>query len=426
MKKSILFIVIFLLCSAIFAQQKYALVIGNANYKDIPSLKNPVNDANDMEAALKSLGFDVTKILNGNLDKMEEGIGNLKRSLSASNNSYGLFYYAGHGVQSNGENYLIPLDANIQSENHLRQRAVSVQFVLDELNDAKNEFNAIILDACRDNPFSWNRSTSRGLSAINRQPTGSIIMYATAAGQIASDGEGRNGIFTQYLLINLKTPELDVNEVFRRTMAAVERATGNTQRPTILNQYSGQAYFGSKPSTLPASANNGYYNVGDTGPAGGIIFYKKAARSDGWQYLEVAPVETEFNNIEWGAYNTDVSGTLRDLGKGKSNTQIITNFLRRNNQSGAALMCTQLNYGGYNDWYLPSIEELRWLYQNLWKDKKLGDFKGTRYWSSTQFNESDVWYFVFNFVFSLNGGAGRESHSYTKQDKLSVRAVRAF
>jgi len=112
MKKPILLFAIFLIAQALFAQQKYALVIGNANYAGIGTLKNPVNDANAMEAALKSLGFnDVIKVLNGNQSQMLTAVDNFKRKLSSSANAYGFFYYAGHGIQYNGVNYLIPVNA---------------------------------------------------------------------------------------------------------------------------------------------------------------------------------------------------------------------------------------------------------------------------------------------------------------------------
>jgi uncharacterized caspase-like protein len=213
--------VLFFLAAALsFAQQKYALVIGNGNYTNITKLNNPVNDANDMEAALKSLGFTVDKLLNANLDQMERAIGQLKNRLGASKNTYGFLFYAGHGVQSGADNFLIPVDANIPSENYLRTRTLSVQTMLDELNDAGNELNVVVLDSCRDNPFSWRRSTSRGLTVVSSPPANSIIVYATRAGSTAADGEGRNGLFTSHLLNNLKTPGLEVTEVFRRAGAS--------------------------------------------------------------------------------------------------------------------------------------------------------------------------------------------------------------
>jgi hypothetical protein len=247
---------VFLLCAALFlslggpaayAQQKYALVIGNGAYTNVTRLNNPVNDARDMKAALESLGFTVDLVVNGALDQMESAAMRLKSRLSAAQNSYGFFFYAGHAVQSGSENYLIPVDANIQSENFLRQKAVSMQAVLGELNDAGNALNIVVLDACRDNPFSWKRSGSRGLRVVSDQPADSIIVYATSAGNTANDNpSGRNGFFTTYLLANLKTPGLSVQELFNRTGADVRRASGGKQIPAIYSQYFETAYLGGR------------------------------------------------------------------------------------------------------------------------------------------------------------------------------------
>ena len=246
-----------LLPAAIFAQQsqdsstatpkKFALVIGNSNYRGLTPLDNPVNDATDMSAVLAALGFDVDRILDGTLQQMQDGVTNFKDNLGKDHGSYGFFFYAGHGIQSNGENYLIPVDANIPSESYLPSRALAVQAMLDELNYANNALNVIVLDACRDNPFGWSRSASRGLAIVNGQPADSIIVYATSAGKKAADGDGRNGLFTSYLLENLMTPGLDVNEVFRLTGADVSDASNKDQVPAIYNQFFGTAYLGDIP-----------------------------------------------------------------------------------------------------------------------------------------------------------------------------------
>ena len=247
--KHIFTLLLFLLTVTVFPQQKFALVIGNGNYANITKLSNPVNDASDMADTLQGLGFTVDKLLNGTQDQMVNAIMRLKNRLSVSNDSYGVLFYAGHGIQSNGENYLIPVDANIPGENFLRNRAVAVQEMLDELNDAGNEFNMVILDACRDNPFGWSRGGARGLTIVTRQPADSIIVYATSAGSTASDGTGRNGLFTGYLLQNIKIPGLEVTEMLRRTNADVARASDNQQRPAVYNQFYGIAYLGTKPET---------------------------------------------------------------------------------------------------------------------------------------------------------------------------------
>ncbi|MDR0561396.1 MAG: SUMF1/EgtB/PvdO family nonheme iron enzyme [Spirochaetaceae bacterium] len=251
MKRFFAVAVFFCALAGAYAQEKYALVIGNGAYT-AGALRNTINDANDMEAVLKSMDWTVEKILNGSRDQMEDAVIRLKSRLLRSRNSYGFFYYSGHGVQSNGENYLIPVDETINSENLLRQRAMSAQFMLDELNDAGNALNVIVLDACRDFPAAWTKSANKGLAVASRQPAESIIIYATSAGSTASDGEGRNGLFTAYLLNNMKiVPALEVAELFRRTMGDVARASGNKQRPAMYSQFSGIAYLGRAPAPQP-------------------------------------------------------------------------------------------------------------------------------------------------------------------------------
>ena len=261
MKKNLIFIflilVILLPPSVLFAQQdedaaeeqlqKYALVIGNGAYTNLTPLANPANDASDIAAVLEYLGFSVDKVINGNLEQMEDAVMRLRDNLGSVENGYGFFFYAGHGVQSGGENFLIPVNANIPGENFLRNRAMSVQQVLDDLNDARNGLNVVVLDACRDNPFGWSRSGTRGLSIVTRQPADSIIVYATSAGQRASDGDGRNGLFTSQLINNLATPGIDVSEVFRRTGQDVAKVSNNNQVPAIYSQFFGTAFLGDVP-----------------------------------------------------------------------------------------------------------------------------------------------------------------------------------
>jgi hypothetical protein len=126
--------------------------------------------------------------------------------------------------------------------------------MMDELNDAGNELNIVVLDACRDNPFGWARSGSRGLTVLSNQPANSIVVYATSAGATAADGAGRNGLFTEHLLANLKTPGLEVSEVFRLAGAAVSQASGRQQIPAVYNQFYGTAYLGTRPASTPVPA----------------------------------------------------------------------------------------------------------------------------------------------------------------------------
>jgi formylglycine-generating enzyme required for sulfatase activity len=225
------------------SSSRYALVIGNSNYSDLGSLKNPENDAKDMAATLGSIGFTVKLLLDADLILMETEVERLKTNLSQRADSIGFFYYAGHGVQSQGSNYLIPADARILGENYLRVKALALQTVLDNLNDSRNALNIVVLDACRDNPYSWARSGTRGLSIVGTQPSGSIVVYATSAGSTAQDGAGKNGVFTAELLKHLGVPGVDINDVFKRTGAGVQSSTNGKQVPAIYNQFFGTTYL---------------------------------------------------------------------------------------------------------------------------------------------------------------------------------------
>jgi hypothetical protein len=422
MKKITLMFFVLLPIVNIVAQQKYALVIGNGNYVHTTRLNNPVNDANDMATTLQNLGFTVDKVLNGTQDQMVSAIVRLKNRLSVSRNSYGFLFYAGHGVQSNGENYLIPVDANIPTENFLRNRTVSVQEMLDELNDAGNELNVVVLDACRDNPFSWKRSSTRGLTIIGQQPADSIIVYATSAGSTAADGTGRNGLFTNHLLNNLKIPGLEITELFRRTGADVARVSNNQQRPAVYNQFYGTAYLGSRStmSIQPTPApTERIYRIGDIGPAGGIIFYDKGNSSGGWRYLEAAPSETDrVDRATFAATSSYGEITDRAFGAGLRNTRIYLEKLRINNITGntAPQICDTLAINSYNDWYLPSLDELLRMYTIL-RDNRNADFQSSAYWTSTcETNGSAL------FVDFSNG----RTRTGTWTETLRIRACRRF
>ncbi len=270
------------IASPLHAQQnsaRYALVIGNWNYTELGYLKNPRNDAEDMAAALKDLGFDVTTLLDASLVTMEESIERLEEKLSSSSEAIGLFYYAGHGVQSEGINYLIPSDARIPSDTYLKTKALSLQSVLDNLRKAHNKLNIVIIDACRDNPYQWARSGTRGLSVVNSQPVGSIVVFATSAGDIALDGDGRNGVFTGELLKYLKTPGIDVMDVFRRTGAGVQKVTNGKQNPAIYSQFFDSAYLAGLLPQIPSSVKTSppvmlkkYGNAIVKAETGGILY----------------------------------------------------------------------------------------------------------------------------------------------------------
>ncbi len=209
------------------ALPRTALVIGNAAYSEAP-LRNPANDANDVASMLTELGFDVTQHTNLDHKAMEDAIRAF--GLRLRRGGVGLFYYAGHAVQVDGRNYLLPLRSGIKTRTDVKYHSVDLGFLLDAMGDANNSMNLVILDACRNNPFRWYRGGNRGL-AQTPAPMGTLIAFSTAPGSVAADGDARNGVFTQHLLDSLQLPGLQIEEVLKRTRAAVMTATSRRQVP---------------------------------------------------------------------------------------------------------------------------------------------------------------------------------------------------
>lgn len=221
---------------------KVALVIGNAAYKGAP-LKNPVNDANAISNELKSSGFEVMRYTNLERREMRDAIRAFGDKL-LENRGVGLFYFAGHGIQSNGRNYLIPVDADIQKEYDIEDQAIAADVVLQMMELYKNSVNIVIMDACRNNPYSRGfRSAEQGLAPISITPTGSIIAFSTAPGKTASDGEGRNGLFTQELIKSMRKEGLSLEEVFKDVRINVAEISGEAQIPWTNSSLMGDFYF---------------------------------------------------------------------------------------------------------------------------------------------------------------------------------------
>ena len=229
---------------ALAAPGRYALVIGNSAYKTKP-LKNPANDARDMGRTLERLGFEVQLKTDVSQRDMEEAIRLFGERLKRG--GVGLFYYAGHGVQVQGVNYLVPVDSKVSSESDAKFECVDAGRVLGKMEDAGNELNIVILDACRNNPFTRSfRSADQGLARMDA-PTGSIVAYSTAPNSVASDGKGANGMYTKYLLQNITTPGIPIEEVFKRVRIGVMSETGKKQVPWESSSIAGYFYVAGQP-----------------------------------------------------------------------------------------------------------------------------------------------------------------------------------
>jgi len=228
------------LSSAFALERRIALVIGNAKYKEAP-LVNSVNDARDMAAALQRTGFEVIMAIDATQKEMNRAIAKFGDRLTTD--SVALFYYAGHGMQVRGKNYLIPIDAEIKSESSVRVESVDVDGVLDQLSTS--DLNVVILDACRNNPFERRANRSVGAAGLAQMeaPKGSLIAYATAPGRTAADGEGRNGLYTQALLKYIQEPGLTIEQVFKNVRREVARATRDGQIPWESSSMTGDFYF---------------------------------------------------------------------------------------------------------------------------------------------------------------------------------------
>jgi uncharacterized caspase-like protein len=220
-------------------------VIGNANYVNKESsLNNPINDANLMATTLQNLGFEVIKLTDATKQGMEQGVRNFSRKLPDYNVS--LFYYAGHGIQVNEGNYLIPTDATLKERDDCKYEAFSVQFMVEEFEKYPNHLSIVILDACRNNPFrNWSRGSERGFKAI--PPTsGSIIAFATSEGAKAEDGTSNNGqgngLYTAELVKQMLIPQ-SIETVFKKTRVAVEKLTNNAQSPQEWSKLKRDFYF---------------------------------------------------------------------------------------------------------------------------------------------------------------------------------------
>ncbi|HOG17022.1 MAG TPA: caspase family protein [Syntrophales bacterium] len=221
------------------AGQRTALVIGNSAYSSGP-LKNPVNDATAMAAQLRDLGFAVILKRDAGLRAMDEALAEFGDRLKRG--GVGLFYYAGHGLQIGGVNYLVPIGAKINRESDARYEAMDAGKVLDEMANANNGLNIVILDACRDNPFARSfRNTARGLAIVSNAPAGTFISYSTSPGQVARDGDGRNSPYTSALLQYMKEPGIPITDMFMKVRQKLRQETG--QIPWELSSLEGKFFF---------------------------------------------------------------------------------------------------------------------------------------------------------------------------------------
>lgn len=220
-----------------------ALVIGNADYANTRPLTNSVNDAADISAKLTACGFTVVTKVNCTHEEMERALEDFKGDLEDSD--VGLFFFAGHGLQVKGENYLTAIDTGFFDDINAKHTSLPLNQVIEVMERGENASSIIILDACRNNPFekAWSRAIEvRGLAPVYA-PKGTIVAYATSPGQTASDGSGRNGAYTAALLQHLDTPDCSIEGMFKRVRNSLSTATGGQQISWEHTSLAGEFFF---------------------------------------------------------------------------------------------------------------------------------------------------------------------------------------
>lgn len=234
----------------LYAEEKrYALVIGNSAYSQkVGALRNPVNDATDFASTLRQLNFDVTLITDATYGKIRAEMLKFREKLNSGEKeqTVGLFYYAGHGLQNGDENYIVPVDAELEFEDDIPRYCFPIQrMILNQLEQSNSRMNILVLDACRNNPFpSMNRSlgSNQGLGEM-KKAKGAFIAYATSPGSVASDGTGKNGLYTQELIKAMQRPGRTIEQVFKEVRANVLKISGDRQNPWENSNIIGDFYF---------------------------------------------------------------------------------------------------------------------------------------------------------------------------------------
>lgn len=248
----ILWLIVLFVAAPVVAQERLALVVGNSAYGTVSPLDNPSHDARLVAQTLEALDFKVTLLIDSNQTDMKIGISQFGRALrKAGQDATGLFYYAGHGVQSFGTNYLLPVDVALENAADLDLVAVEAQSVLRQMYSARNKTNIVILDACRNNPFSDTLGINDNGLAEMQAPTGTFLAYATAPGGVALDGLNENSPFTQALASQINTPGLRIEQMFKNVRVEVIEKTKGQQTPWDASSLTNDFVFAEEEPMTP-------------------------------------------------------------------------------------------------------------------------------------------------------------------------------
>jgi len=366
MKKLTFLIIAILTAGILFGQsdKRLALVIGNAEYVHGGSLKNPVNDAVLMYQTLQNLGFEVNLLTNAELKDMQKSA--IDFTNKVKDYDVALFYYAGHGVQVNGVNFLVPVDAKMDDELSAKYEAFDISDINYAFSQNNDNLNIMILDACRDNPFrSWMRGGNTGFVAPGNQAAGTIIAFATREGETASDGSGDNGLFTEKLVEQLNIPQ-NITEVFQKTRVEVLKESKNKQCPQEWNMLTGNFSLAEEENlvinTETEEETTGGLVIGEVEEAYGTII-----------------IDTEIGGKLF--FNDKLMGSLPQNSKGNklTKTKIGNHTLRLEGNNGKT----------YTEYvYLKKDQNYRLVFKIEQENDVVVDDRSKKYKSGESFNDS--------------------------------------
>jgi uncharacterized caspase-like protein len=367
----ILIITIFSFPNLSFSTQerRLALLIGNSHYTHGGSLENPINDVRAMKRVLEGLGFTVIKYEDCSQKTMKRAMDKFGRKLKGGD--VGLFYYAGHGVQVRGNNYLLPIDAKLDTAHDVEYDCVRADRVLAKMEGAGSKTNIVILDACRDNPFerSWRRGTEGSGLAFMNAPSGSLIAYSTAPGKTALDGGGKNSPYTSALLVHIGTPKITVLEMFQGVRSTVMAKSKGEQIPWESTSLRGNFYFTKQGADNRLSQEQDRLEKERRDFEQTKLEFERKQREFRNQKVQVASVPKKLSHSQ-PSFNSNVvkrdsiylayaNGIVKDTKTGlewKAGPDKDTDW----NEARSWVESLNLDGGG---WRMPTLDELKGLYR---------------------------------------------------------------
>jgi uncharacterized caspase-like protein len=331
--------------TSVAGEKRVALVIGNSTYPNFP-LKNPANDAKDMATKLRVLGFDVIERNNLKTKQIGSTLSEFRNKLSPG--SVALVFYAGHGLQIKGENYLPAVDADITVEEDVSNQSLSVRQIMDVLDNAKSRLNLVFLDACRNNPFANRsfRSTEGGLARVSA-PSGTLISYATRPGSVAADGDGRNGLYTSKLLAQMDSNQ-QIEQSLKRVVSEVKSASQGKQEPWMEGSIEGDFCFGgcntgasTQVATLTPEATS------ESATTAATIKTKEQIEDEYWEEIkdsgDITSLEQYRKDYPKGRYLNTAKIKIAQLKKqGKEPTTNTTSTTTSASQEGESALWTEV------------------------------------------------------------------------------------